>query len=68
MGYGFDGSWMMVWSIVWIAAITLVVALTWRFASGRPDRGASALDILKRRLAAGEISEAEFLQARKHVD
>ena len=68
MWYGFGamsflGPLMML--LFWGGLIVLVVWAVRGF-SGRPRTGAdSALDILKRRLAAGEISADEYEQARK---
>jgi putative membrane protein len=54
------GAW--IWMVIWIAALLVIV---WLLVAG----GANApherpLDILRRRYAAGEISEEEFRHAR----
>ena len=69
MGY-YDG-----WSWLWMTAMMLlfwggIIALgVWAFRSfGRPPTSAtpdSALDILRRRLASGEITQEEFEKTRK---
>ena len=46
----------------------LIVLAIWAIRSFSPRQGSShdaALDVLKRRLAAGEITEAEYEQTRK---
>ncbi len=71
MGYGgfglLGGLGMGVGMILWIALIALViwavVALFSRW--GHPDE--RPLEILERRYARGEISEAEFEQARERL-
>ena len=63
---GFGGLGMLLGVVVWVAIIVLVVwAVTSQF-NRTPDatRG-DALEILKRRFAAGEISQAEFETARR---
>jgi putative membrane protein len=73
MGYGggfglLGGLGMGVWLIVSIALVALIV---WALVSFFSARGAqvesSPLEILKRRYAKGEISEAEFEQARNRL-
>lgn len=67
MGLG-GGLWM---TIVWVAVIAIVVALVWLAVSAAAGRHGStnddALQILKARLARGEISEAEYEQARRLI-
>ncbi len=69
-GYGLAGGfgwlWMLVEVVFWVSLIALVVwgvsaALTRRGDDGR----GSALELLRRRYAAGEITETEFEQARR---
>ena len=69
MGLGaFGGFGMLFGGLFWIALIVLVV---WGAASlfpGRREGGQeTALEILKRRYAAGEISAAEYQQAKKDL-
>ncbi len=67
-GYGLMGGfgWLGM-LLVWALVIGLVVwATTGLFGSrGASDNPADALAILKRRFAAGEITEAEFETARR---
>jgi putative membrane protein len=52
--------------LFWAAIILLVVwAVRSVFPSQRQGEHESAIEILKRRYAAGEISQAEYEQARK---
>jgi putative membrane protein len=69
MGFGaFGGFEMLLGGLVWIALIVLVV---WGAASlfpGRREGGQeTALQILQRRFAAGEIAAAEYQQAKKDL-
>lgn len=62
--YGMGGGFMV---LFWILIIALVVFAV-RWASGKNDSGSSsdsALDILKERLARGEIEPAEYEERRK---
>jgi uncharacterized membrane protein len=62
---GFGGLGMLLGVLVWLAVI---VPLVWGigsvFARPNSDPREEALDILKRRFAAGEITSAEFETAR----
>ena len=65
-GIGLGGG---LWMILEIAvAIAIVVGLVWLIGGAFPGRQRSAADdaerILKARYARGEITEAEYLQAR----
>ena len=66
--FGFGGFGMLFGGLLWIGLIVLVV---WGAASlfpGRRETGQeTALEILKRRYAAGEISAAEYQQAKKDL-
>ena len=64
LGMGMFGGLMML--VFWIALILLVVlAVRALFPAATLSTRESAIEILQRRLAAGEISQAEFEQARK---
>ncbi len=74
-GFGFFGMGMMV--VVWIVLIALaVLAIRWLTESrgdgamggGSGRDGAAALDILKQRLAKGEIEPEEFAVRRKALE
>ena len=63
---GFGGFSMLLGVLVWLAVIVLLVwaiASVFRRAPTSPRE--DALDILKRRYAAGEITQAEFETARR---
>lgn len=73
---GYYGGWgMMGWFggimmiLFWVALVLLVVWFA-RTASQaqRLDDGDVARDLLRRRFAAGEISQAEYEQARRILD
>jgi uncharacterized membrane protein len=51
--------WMGVWALVLVVAVWLLVR------EPRPSRRDDALDILRSRLARGEISRDEFEAARR---
>ena len=69
---GWGGAWpglgwigMVITPVLWIAVLAVIVwGVTQIFPAGRKDERESALDILKRRYASGEITQAEFEQAR----
>ena len=63
---GFGGVGMLLGVLVWVAVIVLVVwAITAVFGRTPTSTRDDALDILKRRYAAGEITQAEFETARR---
>ena len=70
MMWGFGGWWMI---IIWIAVIVGIVFLVkWlveqgRTGGGTSEREESALDILKKRYAKGEIDREEFEQKKRDL-
>lgn len=67
-GFGMGIGWLFMflfWGLIFVAA---VLAVRWLWAEGRSvpriESGDSALDILKRRYARGEIDREEF-EAKK---
>ena len=63
---GFGGASMLLGSLIWIGLIVLVIWGAVRlFGQTTANTQAEALDILKRRYAAGEISSAEFETAKR---
>ena len=72
MGYGWDGWGAMGWFgggwmlLVWLLVALLVIwAIRALLPAGPRDGGDPALETLRRRFAAGEITEAEYEQARR---
>ena len=62
---GFGGVGMLLGALAWVAVIVLLVwAITSVFSRTTSPRD-DALDILKRRYASGEITQAEFETARR---
>jgi len=65
--YGFLGAGMMV--LFWGAIVFLVVVAVRWLSDGKPTKSsASALDILKERLARGEIDPEEYEARRKVLE
>ncbi len=70
---GYYGSWgwmgvigMLAMLAFWVALIVLVVWAVRGFsAGGRKDDAPTALEIVQRRFAAGEITREEYEQARR---
>jgi uncharacterized membrane protein len=56
--------WGWIWMLVWIAALVFMV---WLIVRSPADRSTAedAMAILRARCARGEISQAEFEQARR---
>lgn len=73
MGYGFGGWGMgpgMLWGgLLWLVIIGLLVWAVIAFTSSSRRRTADdePVEILKQRFARGEITEAEFEQARRRL-
>ncbi len=69
MGYGFFGWFIML--LFWIAIIAGVVLLVrWLIDQGKlkgPQTGESALDILKKRYARGEIDREQFENMKREL-
>jgi len=66
---GFGGSWMM--GIIWLVAAGLIVWLIVYLVRGTRNQvegsSASALEILKKRYASGEVSKEEFEEKQKDL-
>ena len=77
MGYGFGAFGWLFMIIFWVVVIGLGIRLVARIfpqvtstlpstnAGGQNQREESALEIIKRRYAQGEISEAEYEEMRR---
>jgi putative membrane protein len=63
-GMGFGGFYMI---IFWVLVIIVVIFLVRTFTAGTKDEGdrETALDILKKRYATGEITKDKFEEKRK---
>ena len=57
MGYGFFG----------IFFLLLVLAFLYLLLAGREEKEGSAIDILNRRLARGEITREEYLEMKREI-
>ena len=53
--------------LTWLLFAVIVVVAVRAFAQGRPH-GDSALDVLRRRLAAGEITPEEYEKTRRMLE
>lgn len=69
-GFGFHGFGWLLWLIILGAVIYLVARLLSSRPTRRPDAAPpeSALEKLKKRYAAGEISQKEFEQKKKEIE
>ena len=71
MGYGFGGGMMLFGVIFWILIIVGIVFLVkWLVEQtrvGAAAPGETALDILKKRYAKGEIDKKEFEEKKKDL-
>jgi len=70
--WGFGGTFMMIFMFIFWAALIvgIILFIRWMF-TGRPvslDRGETALDILKKRYARGEIERQEFEEKKKLLE
>jgi putative membrane protein len=74
-GFGMMGGYwpfgMLFMGIFWIAVIAFVVWVIWRLTRGKRMTRVPAeqpIDILRRRLATGEITADEFNRLKKAID
>lgn len=59
--------------IFWVLAILVIIGIIWWLmragkSSEGPKTGETALDILKRRYAAGEITKEEFEETKRNLE
>ncbi|MBI3989131.1 MAG: SHOCT domain-containing protein [candidate division NC10 bacterium] len=67
-GWGFGGLFMTVFWILLIVGLVLLIKWLWEQSGGKPSQGnESALDILKKRYARGEINKEEFEEKKKDL-
>jgi putative membrane protein len=67
MNYGYGGLFMWILLIVGIILIVFVVTRLSRDKSSEPKLHESAMDILKKRYARGEITKEEFEQMKRDL-
>lgn len=70
MGYGFFGAGMMVlfWIVIVVLAVLVARWLIERQGGGQAGGSAPAIEILKQRLARGEIDPEEYAARRKALE
>ncbi len=66
-GYGMMGGWGILGLIFWIIVLIGLVLLIKYLWEGGAKREESALDLLKKRYARGEISKEEFEEKKKDL-
>lgn len=66
-GYGMMASWGILGFIFWILVLIGLVLLIKYLWEGGARKEESALEILKRRYAKGEISKEEFEEKKKEM-
>lgn len=66
-GYGMMGGWGILGLIFWIIVLIGLVLLIKYLWEGGAKREESALEILKKRYARGEISKEEFEEKKKDL-
>ena len=66
IGYGFGWFGLLLMILFWIAIIWLVIWIIQQFTKHKEDKE-SALDILQKRFAKGEISKKEYLERKKEL-
>jgi putative membrane protein len=68
---GMMGAWMVLWTLLGLAVLALIVVATlWlakRLSPTRAAPGSGAEEVLRRRYAAGEITEEEFRRMRGNL-
>ncbi len=66
--FGFGGGWfgMGLW---WVVVVAVVIWLVWMAGRGRDSaaRGESALEVLNKRYASGEIGREEYEQKKRDI-
>jgi putative membrane protein len=67
---GWGWGWMTLWTVIAAVLVALLLAALIRAAMPPNARGFedSALQVLRRRFAAGEIDETEFQQRRARLE
>jgi putative membrane protein len=68
-GYGMGGGWWILMFIFWLLVligIVLLIKYLWEH-GGAKTENESAIEILKKRYANGEISKEEFEEKKKDI-
>ena len=65
-GWGMGGGWLLM-VLFWTAVIALIVFLV-RKTGGNGVRSESAMDILKKRYAKGEITKDDYERMKKEIE
>jgi len=70
MMYGFRGLWMMPMMLICIILIVLVVVFLIKYfnRTNLPYADKKAIDLLKEKLASGEISEEEYQRKKQLIN
>lgn len=66
IGMGFGGFGIILWIVILIAVIAVARSMFSNTTAGTEEP--SAREILKRRLATGEISEEEYQRLKKQIE
>ena len=66
--YGWMMAWMLIWLLVVIALVAVAVFAVVRFSGPRTKPRDEALNVLRRRYAAGELDEDEYRRRRSGLD
>ncbi len=66
LGMGFGLLWQIIWLVIIVAVIYALVNQLGRKNAAPPTRG-NALEILKERLARGEIDYEEYVRIRENL-
>jgi putative membrane protein len=69
-GWGMGGGWLFMvlfWGLVIAAIVAVVVSFT-RKSGGNGTKSESAMEILKKRYAKGEITKEQYDNMKKDID
>lgn len=67
-GYGSAAGWMIFGILSWFVLVAgTVLLIKWLWEGGKAYKGETAVEILKKRYARGEISKEEFEEKKKEL-